>query len=180
MISKKFAATTELLSNDPAAKRERKVAQCGRSRKKNSRSAKGLIDAVIGGERVLLAVDPGPGERGTQLQIRTALSSAGIRVLPHSIFPCHACGVKPRKEAGLGRACADLICVVPPYGRFCAIEVKTEKTKDRKRDKHQREWAKWIRYYGGVAGVATTVEEAFALVAMARKLPELGTCYVGR
>lgn len=148
-------------------KRERKVAHKHRSSKKKT----GLVDAIIDGERVLLATEPEPLEKGIQLQILTALSAAGIRVLPHRIYPCPSCGTRPPPSAGLGKFCADVICVVPPYGRFCAIEVKRPSTRNAKRDAGQREWAKWIRHYGGVAGVATNIDEAFDLIAMARRLP---------
>lgn len=135
------------------------------------RRAGGLVDAIVGGEHVLLATEPEPLERGIQIQIVTALSAAGIRVLQHRIFPCVQCGRRPPKHAGLGRYAADVLCIVPPYGRACFIEIKRPKTRNAKRDAQQREWAKWIRHYGGVAGVATSIDEAFALVAMARRLP---------
>lgn len=135
------------------------------------KKAGGLVDAIVGGERVLLATAPAPLERGIQIQIVTALSAAGIRVLQHRIFPCVQCGRRPPKHAGLGRYTADVLCIVPPYGRACFIEIKRPKTKNAKRDAEQREWAKWIRHYGGVAGVATNIDEAFALVQIARSLP---------
>ena len=148
-----------------ARKRNRFVAQPNRSSKEK------FIDGVVNGERVLIAKDPAPSERGIQLQIVTALSAAGVRVLQHRIYPCHRCGQRPSPQTGLGAHAADLLCIVPPYGRACFIEVKRPKTRNAKRDALQREWARWIRKFGGVAGVATSVDEAMALVEQARRLP---------
>jgi VRR-NUC domain len=131
----------------------------------------GLVDAVIGGERVLLATNPEPLERGIELQIRVALNAAGIMCMKHRIEVCPHCGGRPKKGQGLGLGCADLICVVPPYGRFLGVEVKRPSTRNAKRDEHQRKWMAVIRRYGGVAGVATNEEEALALVELARRLP---------
>lgn len=131
----------------------------------------GLVDAVIDGERVLLATAPEPLEKGIQIRIVTALSAAGVRVLQHRIFPCVACGRIPPTHAGLGRYAADVLCIVPPYGRACFIEIKRPRNRNAKRDANQREWAKWIRRYGGVAGTATNEEEALVLVEFARGLP---------
>jgi hypothetical protein len=130
-----------------------------------------LDSTVVNGERVLLVKNPEPREKGIQIQIVTALSQAGIRVLQHRIFPCYSCGVRPTAQTGLGEFAADILCIVPPYGRACFIEVKRPKTRNAKRDAGQREWAKWIRHYGGVAGVATDADEAFELIALARRLP---------
>lgn len=168
MNAKKFALPTELMSN--AAELAEQTVAHKRHRGKRA-VADGLIEAVIGGERVLLALSPDPKERGIQIQIVTALGAAGIRVMPHTVVPCYRCGAKPNPKTGLGVHAADLICVVPPYGRFCAIEVKRPKTRAAKRDENQRRWAHWIRHYGGVAGVATNVDEAFELIALARRLP---------
>lgn len=112
-----------------------------------------------------------PLERDIQAAIVHALSQAAVRVLQHRVWPCHKCGAKPSKLTGLGEFAADILCIVPPYGRACFIEVKRPSTRKAKRDEHQREWAKYIRQYGGIAGVATSVDEAFALVDLARRLP---------
>lgn len=138
---------------------------------RRKRAPAGFVDGVVNGERVLIATDPEPKEKGIQLQIVASLASNGVRVLQHRIFPCVRCGQKPPKHAGLGEFAADVLCVVPPYGRTCFIEVKRPTNRNAKRDENQRQWAKWIRRYGGVAGVATCIEEAMALVAEARRLP---------
>ncbi len=166
-MTTRSAARKSRLFLDPAPERMTSKASSQRRKKVGG----GLVDAVVDGERVLLATAPEPLERGIQIQIVTALTAAGIRVLQHRIFPCHACGQRPTKQTGLGEFAADVLCVVPPYGRACFVEVKRPSTRNAKRDAEQREWAKWIRHYGGVAGVATNVDEAFALVALARRLP---------
>lgn len=110
-------------------------------------------------------------ERDIETEIRVALNQANLMVMKHRIELCPHCGGKPKTGQGLGLGCADLICVVPPYGRFLAIEVKRPKTRCAKRDEHQRQWMTVVRQYGGVAGVATNVDEAFGLLDLARRLP---------
>jgi hypothetical protein len=100
--------------------------------------------------------------------IRVALFEAGVWCQKHRVDPCHLCMAKPRRGQGLGHGCPDLICVVPPFGRFLAIEVKRKKTRNAKRDAHQRLWMGAIRRFGGIAGVATNVAEALALLELAR------------
>jgi len=112
-----------------------------------------------------------PREKVIQEEIRFMLAHAGVRVFQHSVWPCHVCGSRPRPQTGLGAYTADLICVARPFGRFCAIEVKTPDKRNAKRDAPQREWAEWVRRFGGVAGVATNVDEAYALIEQARELP---------
>lgn len=138
---------------------------------RRKRAPKGFEYAVIEGERVLIAKAPVALEKGIQIQIVTALEAAAIRVLQHRIFPCYACGARPTKETGLGEFAADVLCVVPPYGRACFIEIKRPGNENAARDEGQRQWAKWIRRYNGVAGIATNVDQAFALIELARHLP---------
>lgn len=114
---------------------------------------------------------PAPLERKIEEEIRVALSKAFIMCMKHRVELCPHCGGAPKKGSGLGLGCADLICVVPPYGRFLAIEVKRPSAKNAKRDEHQRQWMSVVRAHGGVAGVATNVDEAFTLLALARRLP---------
>lgn len=143
----------------------------GEKSQRRKRAPKGFSYAVVNGERVLVAKAPVLREKGIQLQIVTALEAAAVRVLQHRIFPCHTCGQRPTKETGLGEFAADILCVVPPYGRACFIEVKRPGFENRKRDEGQRKWADWIRRYGGVAGIATNVDQAFALIDLARRMP---------
>lgn len=143
-------------------KRDAKVPHGRRTRK-----AKGpqLVDAIIDGERVLLAVNPEPLEKGIEIQIRVALDGLGsVMCMKHAVD-------NRNLRTGLGLGVADLICIVGPYGRFCAIEVKRPSTRNAKRDELQRRWMKRVRECGGIAGVATCVAEALALVALARRLP---------
>jgi hypothetical protein len=110
----------------------------------------------------------GPTEKVIETRIRIALVAVGVMCMKHRVEMCPHCGGKPKKGQGLGYGCADLICVVPPYGRLLAIEVKRPHTRNAKRDEHQRRWMKVVQQFGGVAGVATSVEEAFALLKLAR------------
>lgn len=106
-----------------------------------------------------------------ETEIREHLNRAHVRVMKHEILPCWNCRAKPRPTTGLGTHASDLHLVVPPYGRYVAMEVKRPETRNAKRDEMQREWMKWIRYHNGVAGVVTNVDEAFSLIEIARRLP---------
>lgn len=179
MSSKKFASSTELLSNVQELASDT-VAQEGATRKspqRRKRASGGLVDAVIGGERVLLATDPAPREKGVEISIRVALSAAGVLVMKHHVDnrgqkPCPKCGHKdPQRGArtGLGIGVSDLICVVPPYGRFVGIEVKRPGyTASDVRDEQKR-WLSVVRRFGGITGIASSVEEAMAIIELARK-----------
>lgn len=145
-----------------------------KARAHKSKLPAGYVDAIVGGERVILALKPATTEKAIEIQIRKALTCAGIRVMKHDVQLCWSCRKKPRKTTGLGAHAADLICIVPPYGRFLAIEVKRPSNRNAKRDTPQRLWAKWTRFYGGIAGVATSVEEAFVLVNEARRTAKFG------
>ncbi len=141
-----------------ARKRNRFVAQPNRSGKEK------FIDGIVDGERVLIATSTEPREKGIEIEIRVALATAGVMCMKHHVDFRAAFG------RGLGRGVADLICVVPPYGRFLAIEVKRPSTRG-KLSKVQERWISVVRRFGGVAGVATSVDEAMALVEQARRLP---------
>ena len=132
-------------------------------------SKKRFAACKVNGESVVVYNPPkGALEREIEIQIRVAICAQGILCFKHTVETCKMCGSRPTARTGLGTGCADLICIVPPYGRFLAIEVKRPKTRNAKRDAHQRKWIAMVRRYGGVAGVATSVEEAMALVAEAR------------
>jgi hypothetical protein len=120
-----------------------------------------LIDGIVAGERVKIAKVREPREKGIEIQIRVALAAAGILCWKHNVDFRAAFG------RGLGRGVADLICVVPPYGRFLAIEVKRPSTRNRT-TAEQRRWIAVVQQFGGVAGVATSVEEAMVLAECAR------------
>jgi hypothetical protein len=125
----------------------------------------GLVDGIIKGERVLIHKPAREmSEKAIEIQIRTALAAAHVFVQKHNIDRRSPFG------SGLGIGVADLICVVPPYGRFLGIEVKRPSTRDHLSEDQQR-FAATIRRFGGVCGVATSVDEAFELVEKARRLP---------
>jgi hypothetical protein len=68
---------------------------------------------------------------------------------------------------GLARGSSDLVAIVAPHGRWLCIEVK--RPKGSRYEKDQLQWLENMRAMGAVAGVCTTVEQAVALVAEARK-----------
>lgn len=94
--------------------------------------------------------------------IRKALCREGILCLRHHVD-------NRQSRTGLGLGVADLICVVPPHGVLCAIEVKRPGSRSRV-SAHQRMWATVVRLHGGIYGVATSVDEARALIALARRV----------
>lgn len=116
---------------------------------------------------------PGPklieAEKDTQEKIRLAVASAGgVMVMRNNVGVArHG---KRMVRYGLGTGSSDLVCVVAPYGRFLGLEIKRPKGGVVSVD--QKKWMQWIQSYGGVAGVATTVEEALELVARARRPAE--------
>lgn len=141
---------------------ERPVSASEAQRRKR---AGGLVDGIVKGERVLIHEPPKErSEKSIEIEIRASLAAAGIWVQKHNIDRRSTFG------SGLGLGVADLICVVPPYGRFLGIEVKRPSTRNKLSDVQKR-WASAIRRFGAVFGVATSVEEAMALVALARVLP---------
>jgi hypothetical protein len=140
-------------SGNPASP-QRKVAH-------GSRTRKSFLDGIVNGERVLIAKPAKPREKSVEIQIRVALATEGVMVMKHHVDNRAA-------RTGLGLGVADLICVVPPYGRFLGIEVKRPGQKPRTA---QRRWLDVVRRFGGVTGVATSVEEAMRLVEEAQRLP---------
>lgn len=69
-------------------------------------------------------------------------------------------------RTGLAVGSADLIGLVPPSGRFIAIECK--RPKGGRVTERQRAWLDVVRRCGGVAGIARSVDEAMTLVDEAR------------
>jgi hypothetical protein len=109
-----------------------------------------------------------PLEKVIETEIRVALNQAHVQVWKHRIELCPQCGAKPKKGQGLGIGASDLLCVVPPTGRVLALECKRPETRSRTTEDQDR-WLEQVRKYGGVAGVVTSVEEAFRLLDLARK-----------
>ncbi len=125
-----------------------------------------FADGIVDGKRVLIAENPVESEKGLEIRIRVALAAAGVLIWKHTVEVCYACGTKPTARTGLGTGASDLICVVPPSGRFLGIEVKHPT--DGRTSQAQACWLAVVRRFGGITGVARSVEEAMALVAEAR------------
>ncbi len=73
------------------------------------------------------------------------------------------------KHTGLGNGCSDTIYVVPPHGRFLAIEIKRPGYSPSDVTPAQRAFLRAVRHFGGVSGIATCESEALALVAEAQQ-----------
>lgn len=100
-------------------------------------------------------------ESNIKARIRKALTSEGVLCWIHNVD-------NRLLHTGLGLGTADIICVVPPYGRFLGIECKRPgrgKVSD-----NQTRWLAAVRQFGGVTGIATSVDEALALVRQAQQL----------
>jgi len=114
---------------------------------------------------------PGPKlvemERDVLDQVRTAVVAAGCICMRNNVG-AQKVG-KRFIRYGLGKGSADLICIVPPYGRFLGLEIK--RPKGSVVTPEQATWAEAVRRYGGVTGVVKNVSEAMLLVAEARRLP---------
>jgi hypothetical protein len=95
-------------------------------------------------------------------RIRAALIEAGCFVKVHDIDNRHG-------KTGLGIGTSDLICIVPPHGRFLAIEVKRPGYSPSDVRPAQRCFIDAVRKFGGVAGIAVDVASALALVREARQ-----------
>lgn len=125
-----------------------------------------LVDGIVKGERVLLASEVSESEKGLEVRVRVALAAAGVLVMKHMVAPCWECGAKPNARQGLGVGCSDLICVVPPRGIMVGIEMK--RPHGGVVSDEQKLWLAVVRRFGGVTGVARSVEEAMELIEEAR------------
>ncbi len=97
-----------------------------------------------------------------KLRIREALASQGCMAMIHNVD-------NRQLATGLGRGVSDIICIVPPLGRFLGVEVKRPKYSPSDVSDEQRAWLGAVRKFGGVSGIATCVEEAIALMTEARQ-----------
>lgn len=166
-----FGSKTLNLCAGKSAEPQPKVARVRHPRK-------GYIDGVVGGQRVLIAEPPiVEHEKGIEIRIRVALASIGVMVMKHHVdnrgqAPCEKCGHRDAKShgarTGLGLGVSDLICVVPPMGRFLGIEVKRPGYAPSRVRPEQTKWLAIVQRFGGITGIATSVEEALALVELAR------------
>lgn len=101
-------------------------------------------------------------EAPIKARIRTALVEAGCIVWVHDVD--YRLG-----KTGLGRGTSDLVCIVPPHGRFLGVEVKRPGYSPSDVRVDQRRWLDAVRKFGGVSGIATDVASALALVNEARQ-----------
>lgn len=156
--------TDERVCSNPAPQLG-KVARAARKRNRN------LQDGIVNGERVLIAKPPKESEKGVEIRTRVALVAVGVLVMKHTVEACHKCRQRPSARTGLGTGTSDLICVVPPYGRFLGIEMKAPGYSPSDVSPDQHCWLAVIRRFGGITGVASSPEEALALVELARRIP---------
>src|SRR5258708_39039698 len=109
-------------------------------------------------------------EKDIEYDIRVALCDIGVQVWKHNVD-------NRQLHTGLGIGCADLLCVVPPLGRWLSIEVKSLRPGS-KPTPEQEIHLDLVRKHGGVSGVARSVEDALALVAEARMSPEVNEALI--
>lgn len=95
-------------------------------------------------------------------RIREAVAAEGCIAWIHDVD-------NRQMKTGLGHGTADIICIVPPFGRFLGIEVKRPRYSPSDVSTAQRAWLAAVRRFGGVSGIATDVASALALVAEARQ-----------
>lgn len=92
--------------------------------------------------------------------IRAALCAVeGVRVWRNNVGVDTMRGIR----YGLGIGSPDLVGIA--WGRFVGLEVKTVTGRV---SKEQTMWLDMVRRFGGVAGVARSVEDALAIVEEAR------------
>ncbi len=103
-----------------------------------------------------------PLESKIKAEIRAAVIADGCLCWVHNVD-------NRALFTGLGLGTSDLICVVPPIGRFLGIEVKRPGYAPSRVNDNQRKWLAVVRKFGGVSGIATDVAEALALVHEARQ-----------
>lgn len=99
-------------------------------------------------------------ERHLMDSIRAALCAVeGVRVWRNNVGVDTMRGIR----YGLGVGSPDLVGIA--WGRFVGLEVKTPTGRV---SKEQTMWLDMVRRFGGVAGVARSVEDALAIVEEAR------------
>lgn len=131
--------------------------------------AASLLPGVVNDEQVLVYQVPTEElEHETKARITAALVASGVAVWNNPVGR----GKAPSgawMAWGLCPGSADLIGLVPPYGRFLGIE--TKRPKGGVEGEKQKAWIKFIRAMKGVAGFARNEAEALALADEARRLP---------
>ena len=103
-----------------------------------------------------------PLESSVKETIRAALVAEGCMVRIHNVDARRGIGT------GLGDGTPDLVCIVPPHGRFLGVEVKRPGRPGLLRPS-QIAFGRAVRQFGGVWGVADSVKSALALLAEARQ-----------
>lgn len=99
-------------------------------------------------------------ERHLMDSIRAALCAVdGVRVWRNNVGVDTMRGIR----YGLGVGSPDLVGIA--WGRFVGLEVKTPTGRV---SKEQTMWLDMVRRFGGVAGVARSVDDALAIVEEAR------------
>lgn len=99
-------------------------------------------------------------ERHLMDSIRAALCAVeGVRVWRNNVGVDTMRGIR----YGLGVGSPDLVGIA--WGRFVGLEVKTPTGRV---SKEQTMWLDMVRRFGGVAGVARSVDDAIAIVEEAR------------
>lgn len=142
-------------SGNPASRNGKSHTRAALARKKSS-----FIDGIVGGERVVIYAPRTKVERekGIEIRIRVALAARGVMVMKHHVDN------RGHKRTGLGLGVADLICIVPPLGRFVAIEVKRPGYSPSDVRPDQTRWLATVQRFGAISGIATTVAEALAII----------------
>lgn len=154
---------------------------------RGARAGAQYTDAIINGERVLIAEQPVEREKGLMLRIQRDVAThpdclvwrndVGRRWIIPQDASCRCCGANMKRgenirgaiqvPAGLGTGSADLVGLrrtlvtgdmVGTYvGRFMGLEVKT--STGRLSDE-QRRWAAAVQRYGGLAETVRSTDDA--------------------
>lgn len=133
--------------------------KCGHETK-NKKTCSWCREPVVYVPRVLRAKPP--LESTIKARIRAAVIADGCLCWVHNVDNRFL-------STGLGLGTSDLICVVPPHGRFLGIEIKRPGYSPSDVSDKQRAWLAVVRQFGGVSGIATNEQEALALVREARQ-----------
>lgn len=145
-----------------------------REKRRKSSEREALLPGIIGGERVLIhKPSKVPLEREVEIRIMVAISAAGHMVWKHRIEACVHCHKKPTKLTGLGEGTSDIIAIHRSTGRFVGIEVKRPGYSPSDVRPVQHKWLATVARFGGVTGIATSEEEAMAIMARAGAVTEL-------
>lgn len=114
-------------------------------------------------------------EAALQATIRRELGSLpDVRVWRNNVGSLKDATGRPVRF-GLAEGSSDLVAIVAPHGRMVAIECKHPGWTAAKRggradhEAKQRKFLDIVRAFGGVAGFATSLEDALALVDEARR-----------